>query len=376
MMLPATLVFVPTNILGDNEKKWQQADERTFYPLKSFSPIVVGMSYFEWAQDLKEFWTPWGNSPIVGIGCSGLVGYYTGFPVVDGYGLTDRTVAHKKIIKRGRPGHEKTASAAYYESRDVDISDMQVYPAPYSALTQVRLNRTHLFFVHYDPKVIAPLRENPRATFVDFERHLRSQLKVPTPTADVAACDAWFAQEYYFSQVPDSPYRAKSLARLLDAGAPLQLAAVTAPIYNFENTHQPDPHPTLKFDAKRTERDTASDESLILGHTRNVVNTYTEDGLDSAVETLVTQPFALVGDVLEFWVGGGHHAENLRVSLFIDGTRQFSSGGCGTEIMGRRLWQIAAFKGRQAVLEIVDQDRGGWGHISVDKVVQWVPKRR
>jgi len=192
-MLATTLVLVPTSIFGDREKKWHQADERSFYPLTSFSPIVVGVSYFEWAQDLSEFWTPWGNSPTVGIGCSGMVGYYTGFPVVDGYGLTDRAVAHKKISQRGRPGHEKNASQAYYESRDVDISDLQVYPAPYSKLNEVRLNRTRLFLVHYDPKVIAPLRNNPRAALTDFERHLRSQLKVPAPAADVAACDAWFA---------------------------------------------------------------------------------------------------------------------------------------------------------------------------------------
>jgi len=177
---------------------------------------------------------------------------------------------------------------------------------------------------------------------------------------------------------------------LLDAGSAAHPPQVTGsePPYDFESTHLPARTTALTFDAGRAARyavtgDAFEDfpmsgavvgEALILGHTRHVANTYTEAGGDRAVGTLVTQPFALVGDVMEFWVGGGAHSETLRVSLLIDGTRQFSSGGCGTEIMGRRLWQIAPFKGRQAVLEIVDEDRGGWGHISVDKVMQWVPK--
>lgn len=386
-----TLALVPTNVFGEREKKWQLADERTFYPLTSFSPIVVGVSYFEWAEDLLKFWKPYEGSPTVGFGCAGILGYYTGFPLVDGFGLTDRAVAHKKIRRRGRPGHEKNASPAYYVSRGVDISDLQVYPAPYGELTHLRLDRTHLYLVHYDPKVIAPLRNNPKATFVDFEAHLgKRQRKGAAPSSEVAACDAWFAQEYFFSKAPDSPYRAKSLNRLLDAGVPAHPPELTQTLNlgHFERTHQPEPSTEINFDQDQRGRYTVTGDAFatfpmsgevlgqdtILGHAGGMVNTYTEGGLDRAVGRLVTQPFPLVGDVMELWTGGGAPSEHLRVSLIIDGTRQFSSAGCGTEMMGRRLWQIAAFKGRKAVLEVVDESREAWGHLSVDSVVQWVPR--
>jgi hypothetical protein len=81
-----------------------------------------------------------------------------------------------------------------------------------------------------------------------------------------------------------------------------------------------------------------------------------------------------VGDVMELRVGGGKHSSNLRVSLLIDGDRKFSSAGCNAEMLGRRLWQIAPFKGKSAMLEIVDDAADGWGHLIVDEVVQWVPK--
>jgi hypothetical protein len=45
-----------------------------------------------------------------------------------------------------------------------------------------------------------------------------------------------------------------------------------------------------------------------------------------------------------------------------------------TEIMGERVWQIAPFKGKTAVLEIVDHLQGPWGHLVLDDIVQWVQK--
>ena len=54
----------------------------------------------------------------------------------------------------------------------------------------------------------------------------------------------------------------------------------------------------------------------------------------------------------------------------VDGRRLFSAGGCDADMLGRRLWQIAPWKGKQAVLELVDESADA--HIVVDEVVQWV----
>ncbi len=44
--------------------------------------------------------------------------------------------------------------------------------------------------------------------------------------------------------------------------------------------------------------------------------------------------------------------------------------GGGTEALDRANWDISALKGKKAVIEIVDQQKGGWGHINVDHIVQ------
>jgi len=103
------LVAVPTVIFEPGEKEWHISDERTFYPVESFSPLVVRSRYFRSARVLNEHFTEHGSAPLLGLECVGTVGYYTGLPIVDSLGITDSTVAHSALGKRGRPGHEKIA---------------------------------------------------------------------------------------------------------------------------------------------------------------------------------------------------------------------------------------------------------------------------
>jgi non-lysosomal glucosylceramidase len=71
-------------------------------------------------------------------------------------------------------------------------------------------------------------------------------------------------------------------------------------------------------------------------------------------------------------VGGGRDDERLRVSMLVEGRRVFSATGTFFETLGRREWNIAPYKGKQAQIEIVDEAKGAWGHILVDEIVQWV----
>ena len=78
---------------------------------------------------------------------------------------------------------------------------------------------------------------------------------------------------------------------------------------------------------------------------------------------------------MELWVGGGRDGSALAVSLSIDGVRRFSATGCGSDLLGRRLWHIEPYKGQMAVLELVDERPGPRGYLLVDEIVQWVKKR-
>ncbi|MBI5537454.1 MAG: hypothetical protein HY898_32320 [Deltaproteobacteria bacterium] len=114
----------------------------------------------------------------------------------------------------------------------------------------------------------------------------------------------------------------------------------------------------------------------VFGHAGSYVNTFTANEGDKATGRLLSPPFALVGDKMIVRVGGGRDPDKLRVSLLIDGKRVFYATGSNRENLGRRVWDIAPYKGKQARMEVVDIATGSWGHIMVDEAVQWVSNGR
>jgi hypothetical protein len=381
---------LPVKIIGTLEKKWFLADERTFYALTSFNPIRVRTIYFDWAEVLAKHFPPHEKSPRLFMYSAGMISYYTGWPMIDGFGLTDRTIAHRPLLVRGRPGHEKHGSAAYIASRGVDISDEIVYPRPYSDLAQLWLDRVHFNLVHYDPKLLKPLHGRRGVSVPDFERTLANQVRLPVSpaTSERVACDVWFANEFYISRAPQSPYKAKLEQMLLDAGRAWNAVPPGTPSLSASTPRRPLPETALHFEPSERGRyavtggafrdfpalDSRINQEWISGHHGAFVDTFDLALGDLARGKLRSQPFKLAGDVMELWVGGGRPSKALRVSLIVDGETVLSAGGCGSEMMSRRLWQIAPFKGKDAVLEILDEASGPGDYISVDEVVQWADK--
>ena len=85
-----SLTALPTRIIGPLEKRWYLADERTFYPLASFSPIRVGSVYTAQADGLVDALVSRGARPKIAVGCVGIVGYETRLPIFDMLGLTEQ----------------------------------------------------------------------------------------------------------------------------------------------------------------------------------------------------------------------------------------------------------------------------------------------
>ncbi|MES3020195.1 MAG: GH32 C-terminal domain-containing protein [Pseudomonadota bacterium] len=57
------------------------------------------------------------------------------------------------------------------------------------------------------------------------------------------------------------------------------------------------------------------------------------------------------------------------VKLLVDGKVVRSATGDNAESLAWNSWNVAAFLGRQAQIQIVDRNSGGWGHILVDHIV-------
>ena len=100
---------------------------------------------------------------------------------------------------------------------------------------------------------------------------------------------------------------------------------------------------------------------------KGLVNTY-RGGSDEQVGKATSKQFKIEMPYIWFLVGGGSHA-NTAIHLVVDGKVVRTTSGQNSERLSAAHWNVSDFKGKQAQIEIVDKNRGGWGHINVDQIV-------
>ena len=93
-------------------------------------------------------------------------------------------------------------------------------------------------------------------------------------------------------------------------------------------------------------------------------------GGDSTTGTLSSPEFQIERKFIVFLIGGGKDPGNLRMNLLIDGKTVRSATGLNSEDLQLASWDVGEFAGKTATIQIVDNATGGWGHISVDQIVQ------
>lgn len=98
-----------------------------------------------------------------------------------------------------------------------------------------------------------------------------------------------------------------------------------------------------------------------------LVNTYR--GGDDTLGRLRSPEFRIERDHLTFLIGGGGHAGRTCVNLLVKGAVVRSANGRNDERLELRAWDVRDLAGAAAVLEIVDDATGPWGHVNVDHIV-------
>jgi fructan beta-fructosidase len=93
-------------------------------------------------------------------------------------------------------------------------------------------------------------------------------------------------------------------------------------------------------------------------------------GGDGTTGTLTSPPFTIQRRKLSFLIGGGDHKDETCINLVIDGRIVRTETGQNNEKLEPFCWDVREFAGKQATLQIVDNHKGGWGHIAVDQIVQ------
>ncbi len=378
----ACTAAVPTPIARPYEKFLHVADERTFYTVSSYGSLSMKNVYWRRALALNKALPKLSRPPVLALGSLGIIGYETDVPIVDNYGLVNRELAHWRLRKRGRPGHEKMMSPGQVVHTSADLSDLSVFPEPYHEHGRTRLKDMSLHVVRYERDyfeelVRAGFRRPRLPRYIDRYRPPRG----PDREARLA-CDLWYMNQIYFRHQRDEGRRRRITGRverafpelrglvglLLDAPeAPRGFAAVqhldfdeASPAWSVQGD---------AFEGSPRHRESVG-QRIMAGVRGGFLNSYRDLGADAATGTLTTEEIPIVGDALTLQVGGGNK-KDVYVELLVDGQPWFSATGCNSPILGRRVWNTSQLKGATARLRLVDHSKSGWGHLVVDDLVQW-----
>ncbi len=98
-------------------------------------------------------------------------------------------------------------------------------------------------------------------------------------------------------------------------------------------------------------------------------------GGDGSTGMLTSPPLTIERKYIRFLIGGGMKPGKACMNLLVDGKVVRTATGPndrpgGTEALDRGSWDVSDLVGKQAVIQIVDRQQGGWGHINVDHIVQ------
>ncbi len=102
-------------------------------------------------------------------------------------------------------------------------------------------------------------------------------------------------------------------------------------------------------------------------------------GGDDSTGRLTSPSFEICRPYINFLIGGGGHP-GLSFELLVDGKVVRSAAGPnvqpgGSEALDWSTWDVSEFQGCRGVLRVVDDAKGGWGHINVDEITLSAKKR-
>ena len=99
---------------------------------------------------------------------------------------------------------------------------------------------------------------------------------------------------------------------------------------------------------------------------QGLVNSYFHG--DKTVGTLTSPNFKITRNYLNFLIGGGNHPDKTCLNLLVEGKVVRSATGLDSEQLLWRTFNLTALQDKTAHIEIIDDEAGGWGHISVDQI--------
>jgi uncharacterized protein (DUF608 family) len=97
-----------------------------------------------------------------------------------------------------------------------------------------------------------------------------------------------------------------------------------------------------------------------------LVNTFRNG--DQTTGTLTSPEFTIKRAYITFRIGGGNHPGKTCINLLVAGKVVRTATGKNLEKLEWDYWEVSGLKGQKARIEIVDREKGGWGHINIDDI--------
>ncbi len=91
---------------------------------------------------------------------------------------------------------------------------------------------------------------------------------------------------------------------------------------------------------------------------------------DQPQGTLTSPKFKIARKYISFRIGGGDYERDTCINLVVDGKIVRSATGWRSDRLVPTSWDVSAWRGRMACVQIVDSASGDWGHINVAGIVQ------
>jgi hypothetical protein len=357
------------------------ANESSYYHLASFAPPVVESRYFAQATSLRDEFPQ--QSVRLAAGCVGMIGCYSRLPVLDRFGLNDKITARMPIAERGRPGHEKLARLPRLLEWGADLSVDPIYPEPYTELGRATIEGFPYYIVRYDAAAADRMSQRGHFAPEGFRaalEHLVDPDEAPRTPPEQASCHFWYVDTVYLSTVSDPALRER-LSRFLRGADPgtgdrselaFQASEPSRLGYRLTKTLSMESFvPDHAGSYVLAPGAMMPDQGSVWGERGPFIDTWRGARGDEEIVTLRSPRFRIEGDAITLSVGGGRSPSDTFVGLQIDGRWARRSSGCDVEVLGRRVWDVSPFRGRDAEIVIVDNAKGGWGHVLVSDVAEW-----
>lgn len=100
-----------------------------------------------------------------------------------------------------------------------------------------------------------------------------------------------------------------------------------------------------------------------------LVHSYFPGQSDEPKGKLTSDEFVINRNFIQFWIGGGNVVGKTGINLLVDDKVVLSeAGNAGSGQMVSKKFDVQNYVGRKARLQILDDESGSWGHVSVGQI--------